>query len=85
MRLLRWSLRGFNTFPNTVSVDLEEFGPGLIALVGPNGAGKTTLMEAALASIYKQFVTKPGGLYPYAIGNDAFIESQWQNGSGVYT
>jgi exonuclease SbcC len=81
MRLKRFSLFGvkdkFITAP--ASINLDELGAGLIAIVGPNGAGKTTTMEAPLASLYKTFASRPGSLYGKMAGRDAYLESVWND------
>lgn len=50
MRPLKLTLSGFHGVRDgmrrdSVTLDLTQLPPGLIALVGPNGAGKTTLMD----------------------------------------
>jgi len=50
MRPLKLTLMGFHgvrdgMHRDSVTVDLTDLPPGLIAIVGPNGAGKTTIMD----------------------------------------
>jgi exonuclease SbcC len=66
MRIERLSLKGLLGFSDTVSLDLRDVGPGLIAITGPNGAGKTTILEAALATLQRKFITREGPLHEYA-------------------
>lgn len=79
MKLLRTTHRGLTCFRDTVEIDYAAAGPGLIALVGDNGAGKTTAMEAAPASLFKRFPTRPGSLYDHCSGSDCFVESIWDD------
>jgi len=81
MRLRSISLRGLTRFTGAqpVTIDFDPLGPGLIALVGENGAGKTTLLETPPASLHKLFPSRPGSLYDYAHGRDAFVETVWDD------
>jgi len=49
--LRRLELRGFKSFADKTSLELE---PGIIALVGPNGSGKSNLADAALWALGEQ-------------------------------
>jgi exonuclease SbcC len=69
------SLRGITRFSEACTVDFDALGEGLVAVVGVNGSGKTTLLEAAPAALWKTFPTRPGSLYDYATGRDAFISA----------
>lgn len=81
MKLRRLAFRGLTRFTGApVRIDFEALGPGLVALVGQNGAGKTTVLEAVAAALYKRFPTRPGSLYDYATGRDAFIEAEFSDG-----
>ena len=82
MRLRSLALRGLTTYtrPDPASIDFDALGPGLIAVVGSNGAGKSTLLEAVPAVLHKSFPTRPGSLYGYASGRDAFIEAVFADG-----
>ncbi len=80
MRLLETTFKGVTVFVEKTTIDYDSFGPGLIALVGLNGSGKTSATEAAPASIFKRFPTRPGAVYDWCEGSTAFIESVWQNG-----
>lgn len=75
MRLHRIALRGVTRFAESIALDLEALGPGLIALVGRNGEGKSTCLEAVPAALYKSFPSRPGSLYEHAHGRDAFLEA----------
>jgi len=81
MRLKKIALRGLTTFvaAEPVVVDLDALGPGLIALVGANGSGKSTLLSAVPASLYRTMPDRPGSIYEYASGKDAFTETVFQN------
>lgn len=81
MRLQRLAFRGLTRFkdPEPVRIDFDALGRGLIALVGRNGEGKTTVLEATAAALYGRFPTRPGSLYGYAHGEDAFIEAEFLN------
>jgi exonuclease SbcC len=83
LRLERLSLRGLTRFVHPVSINFEEFGPGLIALVGANGEGKTTVLEAVMAALYKSFPSRPGSLYDYAHGKDAYVEAEFSSEGGA--
>lgn len=75
MKLRSLSLRGVTRFqgPEPVTVDCDDLGPGLVALVGPNGAGKTSVMESVAACLYKRFPSRPGWYESFS-GRDAFLE-----------
>ncbi len=77
MRLRSICLRGLTRFTSAepVRIDFDALGPGLIALVGDNGAGKTTCLEAVPAALHRVFPSRPGSLYDYAHGRDAFVEA----------
>ena len=80
MRLRSVSFRGLTRFTGEpVTIDLDALGPGLIALVGENGAGKSTAMESVPAALYRTFPTRPGSIYDYAHGRDAFIEASFEH------
>lgn len=83
MRLKNITLRGVTQFigAEPVSIDFDAIGPGLVAVVGKNGAGKTSFLEALPAALYGRFPSRPGSLYPWTHGHDAFIEAQLQNGA----
>jgi len=85
MQLLSVDLRGVTTFTQPAQISFDALPDGLVALVGPNGAGKTTLLEAGPASLYKQLVTRPGSLYDWCHGSDAYIEARWATDAGVLT
>lgn len=82
MRLRSIAFRGLTRFTDSqpVRVDLDSLGPGLVAIVGPNGAGKSTFLEAVPAALYDRFPSRPGSLYNYTHGKDAFIEAEFLNG-----
>ncbi len=85
MRLTRLEFRGLTRFthPEPIILDFESLGPGLIAYVGPNGSGKTTAIEAAAAACWRTFPSRPGSLYDFAHGRDAYIQADWQTPEGA--
>jgi exonuclease SbcC len=80
MRINKISLRGFTTFREPASLDLEALGPGLIAFQGPNGAGKTTLLESIPGGIYRTSPSR-GNVADLAVARDAQIELVGENGA----
>lgn len=75
MRLDTISLKGVLRYADPVRLDLRELPPGLIAVCGDNGGGKTSLLEAAPATLYREFPTrrtKP--LVDYALAEDSYLE-----------
>jgi len=53
-----------------VTLDLEKYDPGLIALIGPNGKGKTALMENLHP--FLQLFTRKGALHTHFCLKDSF-------------
>ena len=43
MHLKNLTLKGFKSFADTASIDLE---PGVTVVVGPNGSGKSNVVDA---------------------------------------
>lgn len=81
MRIANWKLRGFPTFPEEVSIDLDALGDALlVAFTGANGAGKSTALELALALVDRQCPTR-GDLNRLARDRDAFVEGTVVNGA----
>lgn len=78
MRLTRISLRGLLQFRSVVTVDLEQLGPGLVAITGVNGAGKTSFVEAVPAALYKALPSRESW-YEYFSGRDAFVEAVFED------
>lgn len=84
MTLQSVTLRGFLRFTDAITLDVAALPAGLIAIVGENGSGKTTLLEAALAALYRAWVSR-GDLAPYATGKDSFLEAVFLvEGRGTY-
>lgn len=83
MKLKRLTLRGLTTFTSAdpVRIDLGSMADGLIAVVGENGSGKTSLLSSVPAALYRAMPDRPGSLYDYCHGKDAFVqavfEDQW--------
>ncbi|HEX5482044.1 MAG TPA: hypothetical protein VFZ08_05405 [Terriglobia bacterium] len=66
MRLSKITLTGISeAFPQSVSVDFETLGPGLIALVGENGAGKSTLIGCVFVALFRQLPGQKRSLYDF--------------------
>lgn len=86
MRLDTLMLRGVLRFQDTLTVDLRDLPPGLIAITGPNGAGKTTLLESVPACLWRTFPSRRDrSLVDYASGRDAFLEVSFAlDGRGTY-
>ena len=67
MRLSVLRLRGISeAFPNEISVDFDNLGRGLIAIVGENGAGKSTLIGSIFAALFRQLPGQKRSLYDFA-------------------
>lgn len=66
MKLHHLSICGVTeAFPNSVAVDFEGLGPGLIALVGENGVGKSTLIGSIFAALFRQLPGQKRPLYDF--------------------
>lgn len=85
MRLNRISIGRLTAFRDEASLNLSDYGPGLVALVGDNGAGKTSLMETAVASLYRFLPSRPGSIYDYATDRHALLESVWGDSGHTLT
>ena len=75
IRIKRLILRGAigirkGTGKEEITLDLEKYDPGLIALIGPNGNGKTALMEQLHP--FLQIFTRPGSLQNHFELKDSF-------------
>ena len=86
MRLERISLKGILRFENSLSIDLRDIPPGLIAVVGENGGGKTTFIESPIAALYRQFPSRSDReVVDYATAGDSYIEIEFAlDGDGLY-
>ena len=84
MRLNTLELRGATRFAETVSIDFDAIGPGLVALTGSNGQGKTTLMEAIPAALFRSFPSRSGNLNAHCQGRDAYIDLRFSMGDAAY-
>ncbi|MFA5021143.1 MAG: AAA family ATPase [Patescibacteria group bacterium] len=71
-------------FPNETSIDLTATSSGLIAIHGENGAGKTTIMESIFGSLFREFPSRPGAIYDFCTGKDAFIEMSFDLAGNAY-
>lgn len=85
MKLKRLTIRGLTTFTGADPVDVrfDELSGGLVAIVGRNGSGKTTLLSAVPAALYRTMPDRPGGLYEYMSGKDAFVRAIFVDQWGV--
>lgn len=72
MRLRQVEFSGLTRFqdPDPVGFDLDQLGPGLVALVGKNGEGKTTALEAVFAALYGSMPSYKGSIYEQVKGLD---------------
>ncbi|KKK88359.1 hypothetical protein LCGC14_2743960, partial [marine sediment metagenome] len=75
IRIKKLILRGAigirkGTGKEEITLDLEKYDPGLIALIGPNGNGKTALMEQLHP--FLQIFTRPGSLQNHFELKDSF-------------
>ncbi|KKL44820.1 hypothetical protein LCGC14_2361860, partial [marine sediment metagenome] len=75
IRIKKLILRGAigirkGTGKEEITLDLERYDPGLIALIGPNGNGKTALMEQLHP--FLQIFTRPGSLQNHFELKDSF-------------
>lgn len=84
MRIETLTLKGFLGFGGEVALDLRDVPAGLIAICGPNGAGKTTVLEAAPATLFREWMSR-GDVVNYATGRDSFLELRvGLDGRGTY-
>jgi exonuclease SbcC len=86
MRIDRLSITGVLRFPGTLSLDLREIPPGLVAIVGANGAGKTSLLESMFAAFWQELPSRSDReLVDYALGKDSALEVEaFLEGKGSY-
>ncbi len=75
IRIKKLLLRGAigirkGTGKEEITLDLDNYEPGLIALIGPNGNGKTALMEQLHP--FLQIFTRPGSLQNHFELKDSF-------------
>lgn len=85
MRLETLTIKGVLAFRDTMTLDLRELPPGLIAIVGAIGQGKTTILESPAAGLFREFPTRKKPIFDYALASDSFIEQTFAlDGDGVY-
>lgn len=65
-------------------VDLESVPGALVAVTGRNGEGKTMFMESIFAGAYREFPTRPVGIYRFCTDRNAGIELEFSMGNKVY-
>ena len=74
MRILQLTLSGITeAYPRPVTVDFEDVGPGLIALVGENGVGKSTLIGSVFAALFRQLPGQKRSLYDFCTNSQPEI------------
>lgn len=66
------------------SIDLASIPDGLVAITGLNGQGKTMLMESMFAGAYREFPTRPDGIYQYCTERNAGIEFEFEMDGKIY-
>jgi DNA repair protein SbcC/Rad50 len=75
MKLHYLSVSGITeAFPNSVTVNFEALGPGLIALVGENGVGKSTLIGSVFAALFRQLPGQKRSLYDFCTKSQPEID-----------
>lgn len=85
MRLHELTIKNLTRFAgDPVSINFDELGPGLVALVGPNGSGKTTVAESVPGGLYREMPSRPGSLYGVAHGRDALIQVEFEDDGRYY-
>jgi exonuclease SbcC len=67
-----------------VSIDLSSIPGTLIAVAGKNGQGKTMFLESMFAGAYREFPTRPEGLYTYCTDRNAGIEFEFEMAERIY-
>jgi len=86
VKLQSLAIKGVLRFDDELRLDCTSLPQGLIALVGANGEGKSTTLEAAIATLFRSFPTRPDReLFDYAHDRQAFMESVFaMDGDGQY-
>jgi DNA repair protein SbcC/Rad50 len=75
MKLQKLTVSGITeAFPNSVTVDFEALGPGLIALVGENGVGKSTLIGSVFAALFRELPGQKRSLYDFCTNSQPEID-----------
>jgi len=75
MKLHYLSVSGITeAFPDSVTVNFEALGPGLIALVGDNGVGKSTLIGSVFAALFRQLPGQKRSLYDFCTNSQPEID-----------
>lgn len=78
MRVTRIQLKNIANI-DSLDLDLESYGDGVIALVGSNGSGKTTLMESMMTTpLFREWVSSPKSGAKSAKEGEAFIDHCWR-------
>jgi DNA repair protein SbcC/Rad50 len=72
MRPIGIAIKGV-TVLDDVHLDFTSLTGDIVAITGPNGAGKSSFMESIFACLYRQFPSRPAGIYTYCHGRDARI------------
>lgn len=72
MRPIGIAIKGV-TVLDDVHLDFTSLTGDIVAIIGPNGGGKTSFAESIFACLYRQFPSRPAGIYTYCHGRDASI------------
>jgi exonuclease SbcC len=65
-------------------LDLGGVPGDLIAVCGKNGEGKSFLLDSMFAGIYREFPSRPAGVYRYCTDRDAGIEFDFEMNGKIY-
>lgn len=84
MKPLKLKIKSIGPYRN-VSVDLAAIPGDIVAICGLNGEGKTMFMESIYAGIYRNFPSRPAGIYRYCTDRHAGIELEFEVAGNIYT
>ena len=66
-------------------IDFTTISGSLVAVAGLNGAGKTMFLESIFAGMFRNFPSRPAGIYRYCNDRHAGIEFEFEVGGKIYT
>jgi DNA repair protein SbcC/Rad50 len=69
---IKLNIKGITVF-DELEIDFTRVNGDVVAICGPNGSGKTTMLESIFAAIYRQFPSRPAGIYNYCRDKDSEI------------